>query len=93
MISHLPAMASANSSSVDSKKAATEVLDLQQKIVSFLAKDKGAHDPDGIAAAIGTDDAETIYKLCMHLSANGRQVVRDGAQNPAEPWTARFRGA
>src|SRR5947207_326459 len=60
------------------KKAATEVLDLQQKIVAFLAKDKAAHDSDAIAAGVGTEDTESIYKLCMHLSANGRQVVRDG---------------
>jgi glucose-6-phosphate isomerase len=73
------------------KKAATDVLTLQQQLVLHLAKG-GAHDAEAIAKAIGSDDIETIYKVCMHLSGNpSRPIVREGDVDPAAPWTTRFK--
>jgi len=75
------------------KKAATEVLALQQKSVEFLAKG-GAHDAEAIAKGIASDDVETIYKVCMHLASNeGRPVKIDGKIDPSAPWTTRFKKA
>jgi glucose-6-phosphate isomerase len=52
------------------KKAAAEVLALQAKIVAHVgAQAEGA---EAIAAAIGTEDVETVHKLCVHLAANGK---------------------
>ncbi len=58
------------------KKAAADVLSLQHKIVAALA-DGTARDADALGTAFGSEDLETIHKICVHLAANGR-LKRDG---------------
>lgn len=65
------------------KKAAGEVLALQAKVVAYLRTASG--DVNAIAKAVGSDDRETIFKICEHLAANGR-LEREGDR----PGTARF---
>jgi len=54
------------------KKAATAVIDLQRKILAYLAEKKGhALTSSQLASGIGAhDDFETVFKICEHLSAN-----------------------
>ena len=63
------------------KKAATEVLDLQKKVVAYLktsAKSLGAEE---VALGIGdANAAEGVFKILRHLAANGRVKV-ETAQN------------
>jgi glucose-6-phosphate isomerase len=60
------------------KQAAAEVLALQQRIVDTLRARKGAPlTVEEIAAEIGArDDAETVFKILQHLSANPDHGVR-----------------
>jgi glucose-6-phosphate isomerase len=63
------------------KKAAAEVLDLQQKILTFLESNKPAEfTAEAIADKIASrDNAETVFRICEHLAANaGRGVSRSG---------------
>lgn len=63
------------------KKAAQAVITLQQKVVGGLKDAKGAVTADELAKAIGeTDEAETVWRLCEHMAANGRarRVAGDG---------------
>jgi len=73
------------------KKAATEVIVLQKKILSFLARHPAEATADEIAAGIGKPlAAETVYKICRHLSANpdrGLQQVAGGS-----PSASKFKG-
>jgi len=57
------------------KKAAAEVLALQAKIVAAL--DATPRDVEAIGSAIGSEDLETVHKICVHLAANGR-LRREG---------------
>jgi glucose-6-phosphate isomerase len=53
------------------KKAATDVLALQQKILAHLDSKKAvAMTAAQIAQAIGSDDVETVYKVLEHAAAN-----------------------
>ena len=62
------------------KKAAAEVLKVQEKVLSFLGTAGRAVSVEEIAQGIGEpDDAETIFKLARHLSANGRVEVQQAA--------------
>jgi glucose-6-phosphate isomerase len=70
------------------KKAAGEVLALQASVVAFLKEQRGAHDVAAIAKGAGTDDRETVLRLCTHLAANGR--LRRELTDTTKPWTARF---
>jgi glucose-6-phosphate isomerase len=70
------------------KKAAGEVLALQARVVAFLRENKGAHDVEAIAKGAGSDDPETVFKICHHLAANGR--LRRELSDARKPWTARF---
>jgi glucose-6-phosphate isomerase len=55
------------------KKAAQAVISLQQKVVSALKEAKVAHTADELAASIGESaEAETVWRVCEHLAANGR---------------------
>ncbi len=58
------------------KKAAAGVLGLQRKIVAHLAAQPGtAYTTEALASALGQPDAaETVFKICTHLAANGRGV-------------------
>jgi glucose-6-phosphate isomerase len=61
------------------KKAAADVLALQGKILGALGG--SAQTADQIARAIGAgDNAESVYLILEHLSANGRaKIVQGGA--------------
>ena len=72
------------------KKAAGRVLELQGKLLTKLQAAKAeARSADQLAQDIGApDEAETVFKLLEHLSANGDHgVKRTGGERPAE---ARF---
>lgn len=60
------------------KKAAGEVIKLQLKILEYLrANPNAAKTADQIAAGIGTpDQAEGVFKICEHLSANEWRGVK-----------------
>lgn len=58
------------------KKAAGEVLALQGRVLS-AASDGVARDVEALGAAVGSEDLETIHKICCHLAAN-RRLRRDG---------------
>ena len=72
------------------KKAAAQVIDLQKKVQLFLegvtAGRKGRPlTAVAIADAVGeTAAAETVFKICQHLSANGRGLRRVGGQSAAD---------
>lgn len=61
------------------KKAAAQVLKVQEKLLAFVAKVGRAVSVDEIAEGIGEpDEAETVFKIVRHLSANGRINVQHG---------------
>jgi glucose-6-phosphate isomerase len=61
------------------KKAAGRVLELQAKIVGALRTAKGkTFDAEELAVLAGSDDPESVFKICQHLAANGRGVVQTG---------------
>jgi glucose-6-phosphate isomerase len=61
------------------KKAAAAVLALQQKVLDALGPQ--ALTADELATKAGVpDSAETVFKLCEHLAANGRAVREAGAR-------------
>lgn len=60
------------------KKAASEVLALQSKIVALLEKSKQPMDVEEIARALGDPEcAETVFFTLRHLAANGRVKVTE----------------
>ncbi len=55
------------------KKAAASVLELQDKVLTYLGEAEGPAAPDAIAAAVDAADASaSVYLLCEHLTANKR---------------------
>ncbi|GAC1541476.1 MAG: glucose-6-phosphate isomerase [Polyangiales bacterium] len=68
------------------KKAAADVLALQSKLVAALGAAIRPMSATELAASLGTDDVETVFKLCEHLAAN-RRLVRGDATNA---WEAQF---
>jgi len=56
------------------KKAASEVIGIQREIWEFLSKQPRTNFTAGrIASGIGrSDDIEHVFKVCDHLSSNGR---------------------
>ena len=64
-----------------SKKAAQTVITLQSKVVKGLAEAKAAMNADELAKSIGEDDAETVWRICEHLAANGR-ARKEGGNSP-----------
>lgn len=64
------------------KKAAADVLALQERVVAALSEE--AKSADAIATAAGAPErAETVFKILEHLAANGR-VRREMAARPVE---------
>ena len=64
------------------KKAAQAVITLQQKVMAQLEKQDAAATADELATAIGeSDEAETVWRVLEHLSANGR-ARRSGGDGP-----------
>ncbi len=69
------------------KKAASEVLDLQHSVVGYLNDHPGEYfAPDAIADALENQaDAEQVFKLLEHLSANpNRGIDRSGTGTDSE---------
>jgi glucose-6-phosphate isomerase len=66
------------------KKAAEEIISIQQRILSFLAENKSkTFHVEQIASGIGTfSDVESVFRICEHLSANRRGIVRFSAEEP-----------
>ena len=64
------------------KKAAADVLDLQQKLIAHLQAHPGTwQSPEDIAAALGDETfAETLHHLADHLAANKRYIAKKGAK-------------
>jgi glucose-6-phosphate isomerase len=70
------------------KKAAEKVIDLQRKLLAALS-----HSPltvAELATKLGADNSETVFKLCEHLTANGR-LDKDNKEKVANPFEARYR--
>lgn len=67
------------------KKAASTVIEIQRKILSFLSTHPTAFTADQLAEAIGQpDDGETVFKICEHLSANpSRSLIKKSGSGPA----------
>lgn len=73
------------------KKAAAKVLDLQKRVVTYLAGFEAARlgqlaTPEHIAAGVGGDaDPETVFRICEHLAANPKRgVERAGGTTPED---------
>ena len=69
------------------KKAAAQVIALEQRILGLLAENKGrSYSAAELAAKAGApDDVETVYQVLQHLRANrGNRISRAEAKNPAE---------
>jgi glucose-6-phosphate isomerase len=66
------------------KKAATDVLSLQSKVLKFLGDRKTKATAESIAQAIGApDEVETVFKICEHLAANpDRNIVKAPGVDP-----------
>ena len=61
------------------KKAAQAVVALQSKVVKGLSESKGGQTADELAKTIGEDgEAETVWRICEHLAANGRARKEKG---------------
>lgn len=66
------------------KHAANAVIELQKKVVQYLKEGKGG-TAQQIAAAVGPADAEMIFQICEHLSANpDRKVGKKTGESPFE---------
>jgi len=74
------------------KKAAAGIIELQVKILDFLAsRPEQAALIEDIAKAIGTADCETVFKVCEHLAANpDRGIVKTKG---ATPFAATYQAA
>ena len=71
------------------KKAASEIIDLQQKIAFFLNKnydsDFSAHD---IAIGINAEsDVESIFHICQHLAASPSKDIQKNSAESADEVT------
>jgi glucose-6-phosphate isomerase len=58
------------------KKAATEVIALQLKVIQQMKGQSGGVSVEEIARKAGSEDVETIFKICEHLSANPHRGLR-----------------
>ena len=66
------------------KKAAADVLELQNKVIGVLSKAEAPLSLTDIAdKAEAAERIENIYKIVRHLDANGRSVKIEG--DPSEP--------
>ena len=58
------------------KRAASDVIKLQVKVIELVGKRRTPMTADEIAAGCGTDDVEGVLRICEHLSANQDRGVR-----------------
>lgn len=71
------------------KKAAAQVLAIQERMVAFVQQTGRPVTVEEIAGGIGEpDQAETIFKIARHLSANGRMEIQraESAFNDRYSW-------
>ena len=68
------------------KKAALSVIQLQCKILGALASRPAGASAEEIASLIGQpDQADTVFKICQHLSANpDRGILKSPGRSPLE---------
>ena len=73
------------------KKAAALVIDLQTETLAFLRREKGkSFTAEEIASAIGSkEEAETIFKILEHASANVDHGIRKISATP--PFHSKYR--
>jgi len=71
------------------KKAAERVIQLQGKIVGFLVSKSGqSFDVAQISSNVGSErEAETVFKVCEHLAANERRILK---AEPGRPGSVRY---
>lgn len=73
------------------KKAASSVIALQAKVVGCLKSQPGAGlTVAELAAAVGSDDPESVFKICEHLAANPGRGIRK--IKGTTPFGARYAG-
>jgi len=71
------------------KKAAATIIQLQLKILNFLAKKRQALTVGEIAREIGADEEiESVFKICEHLSSNSNHKIQKTAGN--SPFNSRY---
>jgi glucose-6-phosphate isomerase len=67
------------------KKAAAAVLDLQEQAVAHLESAGAPQTAEQVADAIGQpQETETVFKILVHLAANGRGISTERADSPRE---------
>lgn len=74
------------------KKAAAEVLALQGRILSALAKNKGIwlNLDEIVDAAQAEDQIESVFWILRHLSANAERGIQWDCPPGAKPWEGRY---
>jgi glucose-6-phosphate isomerase len=74
------------------KNAAATVLATQKRVIDFLVDQKGrAFTVDDVAAALGAaEEAETIFKILEHASANPDHGIKRALATGASPFEARY---
>ena len=71
------------------KVAATGVLDLQKRVLDHLEKTaRRPETADEIAAALGVDEVETVFRILEHAAANPEHRV--GRREGTSPFDARY---
>jgi len=71
------------------KKAAENIIQLQLKILAFLAKQQQAFTVVEIAKKVAADDeVESIFKICEHLSSNPNRKIKKITGNT--PFNAQY---
>lgn len=74
------------------KKAATSTLSLKLLVINYLNKSKGQHFT-ALEIAKGVNapaDAERVFKLCLHLAANGRANLKKTQGGSCVPASYQF---
>ena len=71
------------------KKAAEGILQIHQNVVNKLLSTKAELSCDELAKAISTDDIESVFKICEHLSANPSRGI--SKTKGLSPFDAKYR--
>ena len=65
------------------KKAAAEVIEIQRSVLHFLTDNRPkACSLSTMAGIAGTQDLETVFKICEHLASNERGLKKNPGTNP-----------
>lgn len=72
------------------KKAAGSIIELKLKIIKHLRENTNRPlNATQIAAGIGTDDCEAVYKICEHLAENPDWSI-SRIRNATAPWSSTY---